>query len=39
MRRIFTIASVVCLNVLLLSAQSKKPQAHVSDIDKKVDAL
>jgi beta-glucosidase len=39
MKRIFTIASVVCLNVLLLSAQSKKPQAPVSDIDKKVDAL
>src|SRR6266403_1140999 len=39
MKRIFTIASVVCLNVLLLSAQSKKPQAQVSDIDKKVDAL
>lgn len=39
MKRIFTIAGIVCLNVLLLSAQSKKSQVPVSDIDKKVDAL
>jgi beta-glucosidase len=36
MRRIFIIVNVMLLNVLFLSAQSKKP---VSEIDKKVDAL
>ncbi len=39
MRRIFIIVNVLCLNVLLLSAQSKKSQSPISDIDKKVDAL
>ncbi|HEY8784231.1 MAG TPA: glycoside hydrolase family 3 N-terminal domain-containing protein [Mucilaginibacter sp.] len=36
MRRIFIIVNVMFLNMLTLSAQTKKP---VSDIDKKVDAL
>src|ERR1700712_3907214 len=36
MRRIFIIANIMLLNVLFLSAQTKKP---VSEIDKKVDAL
>jgi beta-glucosidase len=36
MKRIFIIANVMLLNVLFLSAQTKKP---ISDIDKKTDAL
>jgi beta-glucosidase len=39
MRRIFIIASVACLNVLLLAAQPQKSQPAASAIDKKVDAL
>ncbi|MDP9081464.1 MAG: glycoside hydrolase family 3 C-terminal domain-containing protein [Bacteroidota bacterium] len=39
MKRIFIVAGLICLNVALLSAQSKKSQSPVTEIDKKVDAL
>ncbi|MCR8556852.1 glycoside hydrolase family 3 C-terminal domain-containing protein [Mucilaginibacter sp. BJC16-A38] len=39
MKRIFIVAGIVCLNAMLLSAQSKKSQLLVSELDKKVDAL